>query len=96
MDGLVLGPDFFRSGLPTEAIVPPDVAPEWRVSVEARRIWQDTLQARIDQRKSLKQALLAAVDATEEESLPLCATDWSRRWSHSQRDLPVLECSSSL
>lgn len=69
--GLVLGVDFFRFPAADEPIVPPDVSPEWRAPAGARRIWQDTLQARIDQQKSLRQALLSAIDATEEESLPL-------------------------
>jgi hypothetical protein len=69
--GLVLGLDFFRFPAADEPIVPPDVSPEWRASAGDRRIWQDTLQARIDQQKSLKQALLSVIDAAEEESLPL-------------------------
>jgi hypothetical protein len=69
--GLVLGLDFFRFPATDEPIVTPEVSPEWRAPAGARRIWQDTLQARIDQQKSLKQALLSAIDATEEESLPL-------------------------
>lgn len=69
--GLVLGPDFFRLPAANESAVPPGVSPEWRVSVESRRMWQSTLQARIDQQKSLRQALLSAVDATEEDALPL-------------------------
>jgi hypothetical protein len=68
---LVLGPDFFRLPTDQETFVPPEVSPEWRVGADSRRLWQDTLQARIDQRKSLRQALLSVIDASEEETLPL-------------------------
>ncbi|MGA9772842.1 MAG: neuraminidase-like domain-containing protein [Blastocatellia bacterium] len=69
--GLVLSPDFFRIPTALDSIDLPQVSPEWRVSVEARRRWQDTLKARIDQQRSLRQALLSVIDAAEEESLPL-------------------------
>jgi hypothetical protein len=68
---LVLGPDFFRLPTDQETVVPPEVSPEWRVGADSLRLWEDTLQARIDQRKSLRQALLSVIDAAEEESLTL-------------------------
>jgi hypothetical protein len=68
--GLVLGPDFFRFPTDQETVVPPEVSPEWRIGAESRRLWQDTLQARIDQQKSLRQALLSVIEFTEEDSLP--------------------------
>ena len=68
---MVLGPDSFRIPEPGESSVPPAVSPEWRMTVQARQTWQDTLKARIDQQQALKQALRSVVDATEEDTLPL-------------------------
>ncbi len=68
---IVLGPDFFRTLDPGQAIASPPVAPQWRMNPRTRQTWQDSLKARIDQQGSLKQALVAVVDATEEETLPL-------------------------
>jgi Tc toxin complex TcA C-terminal TcB-binding domain/Bacterial Ig domain len=68
---VVLGPDWFRIPAPGQTIIPPAVSPEWRVTVQARQLWQDTLKARINQQVALKQALLSVVDATEEDTLPL-------------------------
>ena len=68
---IVLGPDCFRIPDPGQTNVPPAVAPEWRVTAQARQIWQDTLKARINQQEGLKQGLRSVVEATEEATLPL-------------------------
>lgn len=44
--------------------------PVWLSTWEARRIWQDSLQSRIDQENTLKEGLLAAISAVEEATLP--------------------------
>jgi hypothetical protein len=46
------------------------VAAPWLATDDARRTWQDTLAARIDQQNGLRQSLQAAVSATEEIALP--------------------------
>lgn len=63
---LSLGPDSFV--IPDNG--PQSPIPAWRGTEEARRKWVNKLQARIDQDQWLKQALQAAVDATEEATLP--------------------------
>jgi Tc toxin complex TcA C-terminal TcB-binding domain/Concanavalin A-like lectin/glucanases superfamily/ABC toxin N-terminal region/Bacterial Ig domain len=45
--------------------------PPWRATWRARLNWQDTLQARIDQRQATEDALRATVSAVEEQTLPL-------------------------
>lgn len=45
--------------------------PPWRATWRARLNWQNTLQARIDQRQVAEDALRAAVSAVEEQTLPL-------------------------
>ena len=68
---MVLRPDSCRITEPGESGVPPAVSPEWRMTVQARQTWQDTLKARINQQQALKRALRSVVDATEEDTLPL-------------------------
>jgi len=60
---LTLGPDYF-------VVADGMVLPPWRTTSAARRIWRDTLQARIDQQQSTTQALWTAVGAVEEVMLP--------------------------
>jgi hypothetical protein len=71
---LTLSPDHFRFPVvdTTEFPPPPPFEPaKWLGAIRARRVWQDTLQARIDQQASVKEALAAAVSTTEEVCLPL-------------------------
>jgi len=71
--GLTLGPDYFQMPAvdPTQPPPPPVQLPAWRATEQARRLWQNTLEARINQEEAVKQALQSAVDATEEATLPL-------------------------
>ncbi len=48
----------------------PDL-PQWRATWEARREWQDRLEARIDQKNTVVAAQNEAVDACEKDTLPL-------------------------
>ncbi|GEM_PF-3323081 len=43
----------------------------WRATELRRQDWQDTLQARIDQEKTVADGLLAAVTAVEDQTLPM-------------------------
>lgn len=45
--------------------------PRWRISENARREWQSTLRARIDQEDGLRQSFELAIKATEEVALPV-------------------------
>jgi len=45
--------------------------PHWRIPENARREWQSTLRARIDQEDGLRQAFDMAIQATEEITLPM-------------------------
>ncbi|HSH80569.1 MAG TPA: LamG-like jellyroll fold domain-containing protein, partial [Herpetosiphonaceae bacterium] len=45
--------------------------PPWRAARDARRQWQDKLQARIDQARTLEEGLRSNVSAVEEVTLPL-------------------------
>ena len=65
---LTLGPDRFQ--IPDETS-PSIKLPAWRATERARRTWQNTLRARMDQQQSVTQALWSTVDATEEATLPL-------------------------
>ena len=65
--GLTLGPDYFVLPDPTTPLVD---LPEWRATLQARRMWQATLHTRIDQQQEAIQALGAVVDAAEAEALP--------------------------
>jgi hypothetical protein len=65
-NNLILGPDYFKlADLPAGVVLP-----AWRATREARRLWQETLRARIDQDQAAGQALHLAVAATEEVCLP--------------------------
>lgn len=71
--GLVLGPDDFQIPEPPIPQIPPPEPiplPAWRAYWKDRRNWQDQLEARIEQEKTIDQALKEAVSATEEETLP--------------------------
>jgi hypothetical protein len=61
---LTLGPDYF-----TIATDEPQL-PAWRATRQARQAWQDTLQGRIDQQETTRQAFLAAVSVAEAVALP--------------------------
>jgi hypothetical protein len=65
---LTLGPDHFKV---PEVTAPPTRLPAWRAPERARRAWQNTLRARMDQQQSIAQALWTTVDAAEEAALPL-------------------------
>src|SRR5260370_16081906 len=72
--GILLGPDSFV--IPPLSLLPSIPAPtfvlqKWVATQEARSTWQDTLQAHIDQQQAVKDALRAAVDTCEEETLPI-------------------------
>jgi Tc toxin complex TcA C-terminal TcB-binding domain len=62
--GLHIGQDFFH---------PPDktskLLPEWRATKQARRLWENTLQSRVDQAQTAINSLQEAVSAVEEETL---------------------------
>lgn len=67
-EGLTLSPDYFK--LNDAAGQEPEL-PRWRASREARRGWENTLQARIQQSEAVEQSLRAVVEATEETTLPI-------------------------
>jgi hypothetical protein len=50
---------------------PPSLAvlPRWRATIQQRKVWQNSLKARIDQDDSLVTGLQAAVDQTEHQTL---------------------------
>ena len=66
---LVLGPDAFA--LPGPGAPPASALPKWRAVARDRQTWLDTLRARVEQERSLQQALDAAIAATETATLPL-------------------------
>jgi hypothetical protein len=70
--GIVLGPDLFQ--IPPETPTPPPSAAgssaRWLANAAARREWQQTLRTRLDQERSVRQALEQAVDAAEQAVLP--------------------------
>ncbi|MGH8068938.1 MAG: LamG-like jellyroll fold domain-containing protein, partial [Candidatus Entotheonellia bacterium] len=69
-----LSPDFFKIPEPYPIQFPPvepEPPPTWRATWGNRRDWEDALQARIDQGKSLRESLREAVRETEEEVLPM-------------------------
>lgn len=71
--GLTLGPDHFQFPEVDFTTFPPPPPLElraWRADWTARRDWQDTLQARIDQEQAVIDALAEAVSAVEEATLP--------------------------
>jgi hypothetical protein len=72
--GITLSPDFFRIPDPPPIQMPPPeplTLPKWRVTRSARRDWEDTLQARLDQEQSVIDALREMVSETEEAVLPM-------------------------
>lgn len=72
---ITLSPDFFKFPEVDKTIFPLPPPPweptPWRSNWEARRDWQDTLQSRIDQKSAVIEALMAAVSAAEETTLPM-------------------------
>lgn len=53
------------------ATVRPLPFPTWRATVQARQEWEATLNGRIEQEKSLKNAFRKVIDAVEEANLPI-------------------------
>jgi len=70
--GIILSSDHFTIApvLLTPLPLLDPSTPVWLSTWEARRIWQDSLQSRIDQENSLKEGLHAAISAVEEATLP--------------------------
>ena len=68
---IVLGSQAFRLPEAGQTFVPPGIAPEWRMTMQDRHTWQEILRARINQQETVQHALLAVVDATEEDTLPV-------------------------
>jgi len=71
---LTVGPDYFRLRSGQDDFTPSARAaalPQWRATVEARHAWEDRLRARVEQDREVKPALLAAIAATEESTLPV-------------------------
>jgi hypothetical protein len=69
-----LSPDFFKVPEPYPVQFPPvepEPPPAWRAIWQDRRAWEDALQARLDQEKSVRESLRQAVRETEEEVLPM-------------------------
>ncbi|WP_410960251.1 hypothetical protein, partial [Salmonella sp. SAL4431] len=54
--GLTLGPDYFVLPDPMAPLIN---LPEWRATLQARRIWQVTLQTRVNQQQDVIQGLRA-------------------------------------
>jgi hypothetical protein len=69
--GTAPNPSGLRVELSGTATAFPPQLPPWRATGEARRAWQDTLQARINQEQMLAPALQGVVESTEEATLPL-------------------------
>lgn len=67
---LSVGPDFFKFGEDGVA-APGGALPAWRATRQARREFEDTLRARIDQKQAVRDALAAAIKAAENAALPL-------------------------
>jgi outer membrane lipoprotein SlyB len=65
---LVLAPEFFNA--PNSAQTTGEL-PAWRAEIRDRRAWQEKLHARSEQLQATTQALLAAIAAAEETTLPL-------------------------
>jgi hypothetical protein len=70
---VILGPRHFRIPSPPLEFPPrqPEALPAWRATWGERRSWQETLQSRIDQERSVAESLREAVSAVEEAALPL-------------------------
>jgi hypothetical protein len=68
-----LSPDFFQPPAVDTTVFPsprPVQLREWLATAEARRAWEDKLQARTDQRDTVIAGVQEAISATEEETLP--------------------------
>lgn len=85
---LTLGPDHFRVA---EETAPPAELPVWRATERARRAWQNTLRARIDQQQTVAQALQTSVDVAEEATLPLLRDALVRAIGSGRTDVDVAE-----
>lgn len=71
--GIILAPDFFKpreSNLDRFPLPPEPILPEWRASTRARREWEETLTARIQQLEDVSSGLAEVVSAVEEITLP--------------------------
>ena len=72
-DNITLSPDYFIIPEPDPVLFPPPQPrelPKWRAKQTDLWDWQDTLQARIDQRDATISAISKAVEAAEESTLP--------------------------
>lgn len=72
VQGIVLGPDFFKIPLRSFDFpaVEPQPRPAWRAAESQRRDWQDVLEGRIEKEETAINTLQAAVRAVEENTLP--------------------------
>jgi len=68
-EGLILGPDAFK--LPDAAEAVQALLNPWRATPQARQSWLRTLDSRMQQEMTLKQAMQSVVEAAEELALPL-------------------------
>lgn len=68
--GLVIGPDHFKSRPPEPPSLSPGEQHAWRSGAADRRLWDVTLQARMEQQESVILALNNAVGAAEAATLP--------------------------
>lgn len=68
-NGLILGPDYFQlSGDNSSQIAS---LPRWRSTPQLRQAWRRTLDSRIQQELALAQGLQSAVNAAEQDTLPM-------------------------
>ncbi|MCB9102284.1 MAG: hypothetical protein H6632_22290 [Anaerolineales bacterium] len=89
VEDILLAPEFFKLPEPPALTFPPPEPRQltaWRATRRDRRDWEDTLQSRIDQVKTIVQAVQTAVSETEEETLPLL-----RGWLLNQLMLQVTD-----
>ena len=71
---VILSPDSFQIPEPPPLEFPPpepQPLPNWRATQQALRNWEDKLQSRVEQQQTIKEALQAAISATEEATLPM-------------------------
>lgn len=69
--GSTVNPTGLRVEFAVTATLNATKARPWRASEQARQVWRSTLQSRIAQQQAILQAQRAAVDATEQATLPL-------------------------
>ena len=69
--GTAANPSGLRVEFALTALPRATALPRWRATDQARQAWQDVLQARMNQQQALGEGLRAAVDATEQATLPM-------------------------